>query len=217
MWWLSFWRFMVVVSGIAGYLNWFIMKLWLNIISFCDSVILRSFDKSVCVLTLYLNAVDLSHYIFKINSHFVMKSWNRSVERIFTDLVIYSNCLPMLFNFDGSYDFFVFIINTGCIKMIGAVLKLIIFTSMVNRIINTSRNKRVTQQVYDTYLQMFDVCTLRHVAHIEAIVQFLPYSAKQVRCDGRGNSVLQIRYAHVLWWHKHFVLHVTPKEVVTRG
>ena len=29
---------------------------------------------------------------------------------------------------------------TGCIKMIGAVLKLIIFTSMVNRIINTSRN-----------------------------------------------------------------------------
>ena len=44
--------------------------------------------------------------------------------------------------------------------MIGAVLKLIIFTSMVNRIINTSRNERVTQQVYDTYLQMFDVCTL---------------------------------------------------------
>jgi len=110
--------------------------------------------------------------------------------------------------------------STGCIKMIGAVLKLIIFTSMVNRIINTSRNERLTQQVYDTYLQMFDVCTLRHTAHIEAIVQFLPYSAQQVRCDGlhsRGNSVLQIRYAHGLWWHKHFVLHVTPKEVVTRG
>ena len=68
-------------------------------------------------------------------------------------------------------------LNTGCIKMIGAVLKLIIFTSTVNRIINTSRNERVTQQVYDTYLQMFDVCTLRHTAHIEAIVQFLPYSA----------------------------------------
>ena len=33
--------------------------------------------------------------------------------------------------------------------MIGAVLKLIIFTSMMNRIINTSRNERVTQQVYD--------------------------------------------------------------------
>jgi len=98
--------------------------------------------------------------------------------------------------------------------MIGAVLKLIIFTSMVNTIINTSRNERVTQQVYDTYLQMFDVCTLL------AIVQFLPYSAQQVRCNSlhsRGNSVLQIRYAHGLWWHKHFVLHVTPKEVVTRG
>jgi len=79
--------------------------------------------------------------------------------------------------------------------MIGVVLKLIIFTSMVNRIINTSRNERVTQQVYDTYPQMFDVCTLRHTAHIEAIVQFLPYSAQQVRCDGLnscGNSVLQI-------------------------
>jgi len=98
--------------------------------------------------------------------------------------------------------------------MIGAVLKLIIFTSMVNRIINTSRNERVTQQVYDTYLQMFDLCTLRHTAHIEAIVQFPPYSAQQVRCDGlhrRSNSVLRIRYAHGLWWHKHFVLHVTPK------
>ena len=100
------------------------------------------------------------------------------------------------------------------------VLKLIIFTGMVNRIINTSRNERVTQQVYDTYLQMFDVCTLRHTVHIEAIAQFLPCSAQQVRCDGlhsRGNSVLQIRYAHGLWWHKHFVLHLTPKEVVTRG
>jgi len=91
---------------------------------------------------------------------------------------------------------------------------------MVNRIINTRRNERVTQQVYDTYLQMFEVCTLRHTAHIEAIVQFLPYSLQEVRCYGlqsRGNSVLQIRYAHGLWWHKHFVLHVTPNEVVTRG
>jgi len=54
--------------------------------------------------------------------------------------------------------------------MIGAVSKLIIFTSMVNRTINTSRNERVTLQVYDTCLQMFDVCTLRHTAHIEVIV-----------------------------------------------
>ena len=56
--------------------------------------------------------------------------------------------------------------------MIGAVLKLIIFTSMLNRI---SRNERVTQQVYDTYLQKFDVT---HTVNIEAIVQFLPYSAQ---------------------------------------
>ena len=100
--------------------------------------------------------------------------------------------------------------------MIGAVLKLIIFTSMVNRIINTSRNERVAQQVYDTYLQMFDVCTLRHTAHIETIVQFLSYSVQKVRCDGlhsRSNSILQIRYAHGLWWHKHFVLHVTSNSV----
>jgi len=97
---------------------------------------------------------------------------------------------------------------------------LIILTSMVNRIRNTRRNERVTEQVYDTYPQMFDVCTFRHTAHIEAIVQFMPYSAKHFGCDGshsRGNSVLQIRYAHGLWWHKHFVLHVTPNEVVTRG
>ena len=33
--------------------------------------------------------------------------------------------------------------------MIGVVLKLIIFKGMVNRIINTSRNERITQQVYD--------------------------------------------------------------------
>ena len=45
--------------------------------------------------------------------------------------------------------------NTGCIKMIGAVWKLIIFTSMVKRLINTSSNERVTLPVYDTWLQMF--------------------------------------------------------------
>ena len=128
---------------------------------------------------------------------------------------LFSKCLMTQVNIAFKMSLY-----TGCIKTIGAVLKLIIFTSMVKRIINTSRNERETQQVYDTYLQMFDVCTLRHTAHIEAIVQFLPYSAQQVKCDGlhsRGNSVFQIRYAHGLWWHKHFVLRVTPKEVVTRG
>jgi len=59
---------------------------------------------------------------------------------------------------------------------------------MVNRIINTSRNERVTQQVYDTYLKMFDVCTLRHTTHIEAIVQFLPYSAQQVKVSCRPRT-----------------------------
>ena len=39
--------------------------------------------------------------------------------------------------------------------MIGAVWKLIIFTSMVKRLINTIRNERVTLQVYNTCLQMF--------------------------------------------------------------
>jgi hypothetical protein len=83
-------------------------------------------------------------------------------------------------------------------QMIGAVSKLIIFSSMVNRIINASINGRVTVQVYDTCLQMFDVCILGHTAHIEARVQFLPHSDQHVKCDGlhsRGNSVLQIRYA----------------------
>jgi hypothetical protein len=44
---------------------------------------------------------------------------------------------------------------TGCIKITGAVWKLIIFTSMVKRLIDTGRNERVTLQVYDTCLQMF--------------------------------------------------------------
>jgi len=45
--------------------------------------------------------------------------------------------------------------------MIGAVWMLIIFTRMVKRLINTSRNERVTIQVYDTCLQMFLIFGLR--------------------------------------------------------
>ena len=104
--------------------------------------------------------------------------------------------------------------------MNGAIRKFIIFTSMANRTINCSRNERLTLLVYDTCLHMFDECTLCHTAHIKAIVQFLPYSDQQASCDGlhsSGNSVLQIRYVYGMWWHKHFVLHVTPKEVVRRG
>jgi hypothetical protein len=69
---------------------------------------------------------------------------------------------------------------------------------MVNRIINASRYGRVTLQDYDSCLQMLNVCTLGHSAHIEAIVQFLPHSDQHFKCDGlhsHGNSILQIRYA----------------------
>ena len=67
--------------------------------------------------------------------------------------------------------------------MIGAVWRLIISTSTVNRIINTGNNERIILPVYDTCLRMFDVCTLGHTAHIQAIVQFLPHSDQHVRCD----------------------------------
>ena len=82
-------------------------------------------------------------------------------------------------------------IYTACIKMIGAVWKLIISTSMVNRIIYISSNERLILQVYDTSLQMFDVCTVGHTAHIEATVQFLPHSDQHVRCDGPALVPLQ--------------------------
>ena len=45
--------------------------------------------------------------------------------------------------------------------MIGAVWKLTILTSMVKRLINTSRNERVILPVYDTCLQMCDFFGLR--------------------------------------------------------
>jgi hypothetical protein len=45
--------------------------------------------------------------------------------------------------------------------MIGAVWKLVIFTSMAKRLINTGRNERVTLQVYDTCLQTSDFFGLR--------------------------------------------------------
>ena len=60
--------------------------------------------------------------------------------------------------------------------MIEAVWKLIIFTSMVNRIINTRSNEIIILQVYDTCLQMFDVCIVGHTAHNEATVRFLSHA-----------------------------------------
>jgi len=67
----------------------------------------------------------------------------------FSDLQIFLYCkLPAPVNSITTINYGIYIytyIYTGCIKKIGAVLKLIIFTSMVNRIINTTRNERVTQ------------------------------------------------------------------------
>ena len=103
--------------------------------------------------------------------------------------------------------------NTGYIKMIGAVLKLIIFTSMVKRIISTSRNERVTQQVRDTYRQMFDVCTLRHTAHIEAIVQFLPYSAPCRPCPWPARSPDLTPCDYFLWGYVKDKVFVPPQPV----
>ena len=59
--------------------------------------------------------------------------------------------------------------------MIGAVFKLIIFTSMVNRIINTSRNERV----YDTYLQMFSLVPRFHLTNA-AVLCFFLYKGTQL-------------------------------------
>ena len=60
----------------------------------------------------------------------------------------------------------VYLQYTGCIIMIGAVLKLIIFTSMVYRIINTSRNERVILQVLThTYIcSMYAPFVTRHTS-----------------------------------------------------
>ena len=90
--------------------------------------------------------------------------------------------------------------------MIGAVWKLIIFTSMVNRIINNSSNERIILLVYDTCLHMFDVCTLGYTAHIEAILQFLPHWDQHVRCD--GPALFPLQRHPVIWkcWYQHLML-----------
>jgi type II secretory pathway component PulC len=61
---------------------------------------------------------------------------------------------------------------TGYTKIVGAFWKLIIFTSMVNRVINTSSNERIIVRVYDTCTKMFDVCTLGHAVHIDVTVAY---------------------------------------------
>ena len=77
---------------------------------------------------------------------------------------------------------------------------------MVNRIINISSNERLILQVYDTSLQMFDVCTVDHTAHIEATVQFLPHSDQHVRCD--GPALFPLQRHPVVWncWYQRLML-----------
>jgi len=69
-----------------------------------------------CAYAFLIDAV-----VFVTMSMEVIESWLTFCDITFWSLVIF--------------------LYTGCIKMIGAVLKLIIFTSMVNRIISTSRNE----------------------------------------------------------------------------
>jgi len=89
---------------------------------------------------------------------------------------------------------------TGCIKIIGAVWKLIIFTSMVKRLINSSRNERVTLQVYDTCLQKCDFFGLRRK---DCLIRSTLFS------DTRGRPALFPLQRHpVVWncWYQRLML-----------
>ena len=83
--------------------------------------------------------------------------------------------------------------------MIRAVWKLIIFTSMVKRLINTSRIERVTLQVYDTCLQMFLFFGLRRKDCL---------TRSNISSDTRGRPALFPLQRHsVVWnWYQHLML-----------
>ena len=84
--------------------------------------------------------------------------------------------------------------------MIGAVWKLIIFTSMVKRLTNTSRNERVTLQVYDTCLQMFLFFGLRRKDCL---------TRSTLSSDTRGRPALFPLQRHpVVWncWYQRLML-----------
>ena len=84
--------------------------------------------------------------------------------------------------------------------MIGAVWKLIIFTSMVKGLINTSRNERVTLQVYDTCLQMFLFFRLRRKDCL---------TLSTLSSDTRGRPALFPLQSHpVVWncWYQRLML-----------
>jgi len=84
--------------------------------------------------------------------------------------------------------------------MIGAVWKLIIFTSTVKRLINTSRNERVTLQVYDTCLQMCGFFGLRRK---DCLIR------STLSSDTRGRPALFPLQSHpVVWncWYQRLML-----------
>jgi len=76
--------------------------------------------------------------------------------------------------------------------MIGAVWKLSIFTSIAKRLINTSRNERVTLQVYDTCLQMFIFFGLRRKDCL---------TRSTLSSDTRGRPALFPLQRHPLVWN----------------
>jgi hypothetical protein len=83
--------------------------------------------------------------------------------------------------------------------MIGAIWKLIIFTSMVKRLINTSRNERVTLQVYDTCIQMCDFFGLRRKDCL---------TCSTLSSDTRGRPVLfPLQRNPVVWncWYQRLM------------
>ena len=72
--------------------------------------------------------------------------WLTPCKPIFWPTLVLAGTKKAAFNVHGSMHRNILIYR--CIKMIGAVWKLIIFTSVVKRLINTSRNERVTLQVW---------------------------------------------------------------------
>jgi hypothetical protein len=82
--------------------------------------------------------------------------------------------------------------RTGCIKMIGAVWKSIIFTSTMKKLTNTSKDERVTLQVYDTCLQMFPFFGLRRK---DCLIR------STFSSDTRGRPALFTLQRHPIVWN----------------
>jgi hypothetical protein len=84
--------------------------------------------------------------------------------------------------------------------MLGTVWKSIMFTSVVKRLINTSRNEIVTIQVYDTCLQMFLFFGLRRKDCL---------TRSTLSSDTRGRPALFPLQSHpVVWncWYQRLML-----------